>query len=128
MSCHKINPLCVVVERDLFVTTENAGSLVTDDKVDFVVDAIDNVSAKIAVIDCCKKNNIGIVSSMGTGNKLDPMGFEICDISKTSVCPLARVMRKELKDRGITNVDVESRKERRDAHQLFDKIGAHTHH
>ena len=103
---HRINPHCITVERDAFVTAENVPMLFEGERVDYVVDAIDNVTAKIAVIDYCKKNSIGVISSMGTGNKLDPSRFEICDISKTSVCPLARVMRKELRDRGINGVDV----------------------
>ena len=103
---HKINPLCEVLEIDTFVTADNASDIIGNNKVDFVVDAIDNVSAKIAIIKYCKENNINIVSSMGTGNKLDPSKFTVCDISKTSVCPLARVMRRELKMRDIKNVDV----------------------
>lgn len=102
----RINPLCQVVENDIFVTVENAPEIILSQRPDFVVDAIDNVSAKISIIECCKNNGIRIISSMGTGNKLDPMKFTVSDISKTSVCPLARVMRKELKDRGITGVDV----------------------
>lgn len=103
---HKINPSCNVLAIDTFVTAENAADIISNNKVDFVVDAIDNVSAKIAIIKYCKDNNIKIVSSMGTGNKLDPTKFTVCDISKTSVCPLARVMRRELKIRDIKNVDV----------------------
>ncbi len=102
----KINPDCTVVERDIFVTSENASEIIGAENVDYVVDAIDNVSAKIAIIEYCKKNNIKIVSSMGTGNKLDPLKFTITDINQTSVCPLARVMRRELKMRDIKNVDV----------------------
>ena len=102
----KINPDCTVVEKDIFVTQENAADIIGEEKVDFVVDAIDNVSAKIAIIEFCKKNSINIVSSMGTGNKLDPQKFTISDINQTSVCPLARVMRRELKARDIRNVDV----------------------
>ncbi len=102
----KINPDCTVVEKDIFVTPENAAEIIGGNKVDYVVDAIDNVSAKIAIIEYCKKNNIKIVSSMGTGNKLDPLKFNIADINQTSVCPLARVMRRELKARDIRNVDV----------------------
>ena len=103
---HKINPACNVVEIDSFVTAENAADIISNQKIDYAVDAIDNVSAKIAIIQYCKNNNIRIVSSMGTGNKLDPSKFKICDISKTSVCPLARVMRRELKTRDIKDVDV----------------------
>lgn len=75
-------------------------------KYDYVVDAIDSVKSKILLIKTCKSLNIPIISSMGTGNKLDPLKFEIADISKTSVCPLARVMRSELKKQGIKNLKV----------------------
>ena len=75
-------------------------------RIDFVVDAIDNVTAKIAIIEYCKEHGISVISSMGTGNKLDPYKFKIADIEKTSVCPLARVMRRELKLRNIKKVDV----------------------
>ena len=70
------------------------------------MDAIDTVTAKIELIIKAKEAGVPIISSMGTGNKLDPTQFEVTDISKTSVCPLAKVMRKELKDRGITKVKV----------------------
>ena len=73
---------------------------------DYIVDAIDTVTAKLIIIENAKKADIPVISSMGTGNKLDPTLFEIADISKTSVCPLAKVMRKELKERNITNVKV----------------------
>ena len=75
-------------------------------KYDYVVDAIDSVKSKLLLVEICKKNNVSIISSMGTGNKLNPTRFEIADISKTSVCPLARVMRVELKKRGIKNLKV----------------------
>ena len=75
-------------------------------KYDYVIDAIDSVKSKLLLIECCKKANIPIISSMGTGNKLDPSKFEVTDISKTSVCPLARVMRIELKKRGIKKLNV----------------------
>lgn len=73
---------------------------------DYVVDAIDTVSGKIALIENAKRCNVSVISSMGAGNKLDPTKFEVADISKTSVCPLARVMRRELKKRGIEHVKV----------------------
>ena len=76
------------------------------EKYDYVVDAIDSVKSKLLLIEMCKNKNIPIISSMGTGNKLDPAKFEIEDISKTSVCPLARVMRVELKKRGIKSLKV----------------------
>jgi tRNA A37 threonylcarbamoyladenosine dehydratase len=76
------------------------------ENVDYVVDCIDTISGKIAIIKKAKELNIPIISSMGTGNKLDPLQFKITDISKTSVCPLAKVMRYELKKRNIKNVKV----------------------
>ena len=80
-------------------------------KYDYVVDAIDSVKSKLLLIETCKKNNISIISSMGTGNKLSPEMLEISDISKTSVCPLARVVRVELKKRGIKKLKVVYSKE-----------------
>lgn len=73
---------------------------------DFCVDAIDMVTAKLLLIEQCKEHNVPIICSMGTGNKLDPTKFEIADISKTHTCPLAKVMRKELKQRRIKKVPV----------------------
>ena len=73
---------------------------------DYVVDAIDTVAAKIDIIVRCKEAGVPVISSMGTGNKLDPTRFEVVDIEKTSVCPLAKVIRKALRDRGIKGVKV----------------------
>ncbi len=102
----RINPECCVIAIDAFVSGDNASSIIGEYKPDYVVDAVDNVTAKIAIITYCKEKGIGIISSMGTGNKLDCSKFKITDIEKTSVCPLARVMRKELKTRNIRKVDV----------------------
>ena len=77
----------------------------------YVIDAVDTVTAKIAIIQFAKEAEVPVISSMGTGNKLNPMELEVVDISKTSVCPLAKVMRKELKDRGIKDVKVVYSKE-----------------
>jgi len=89
---HAINPDCKVNAVDMFITLENVDEI--DFSVyDYVIDAIDNVTAKLAIIERSKR----IVSCMGTGNKLDPTRFKITDISKTSVCPLARVMRGKVK-------------------------------
>ena len=82
-----------------------------DETVDYVVDCIDTVTSKIELIIRANKLNIPIISSMGTGNKLDPTKFEITDIYKTSICPLAKVMRKELKNRGIKKLKVVYSKE-----------------
>lgn len=87
-----------------FFMPESTGIL--DDSIDYVVDCVDTVTAKIELVVRAKKLNIPIISCMGTGNKLDPTKFEISDIYKTSVCPLAKVMRKELRARGIENLKV----------------------
>ena len=78
---------------------------------DYVVDAVDNVTAKIDIIRQAKAAGVSVISSMGTGNKLDPTKFEVADISKTSVCPLAKVVRKELRLQGIRGVKVVFSKE-----------------
>lgn len=79
---------------------------ILDETMDYVVDCVDTVTAKIELVVRAKKLNIPIISCMGTGNKLDPTRFEVTDIYKTSVCPLAKVMRKELKARNIENLKV----------------------
>lgn len=79
---------------------------ILDESITYVVDAIDTVTAKLELVTNCDKLNIPIISAMGTGNKLNPMAFEITDIYKTSVCPLAKVMRKELKKRNIKKLKV----------------------
>ena len=100
-----INPNVKVHIYDTFVTKENA-YMFNYKSFDYVIDCIDNVSAKLKIIELAKENEINIISSMGTGNKLNPSLFKITDISKTSVCPLARVMRLELRKRNIKNVKV----------------------
>ncbi|MBR2704544.1 MAG: tRNA threonylcarbamoyladenosine dehydratase [Clostridia bacterium] len=79
---------------------------IINDSLSYVVDCVDTVTAKIEIISKCKELNIPVISAMGTGNKLDPSRFEITDIKKTSVCPLAKVMRKELKKRNIDSLKV----------------------
>ena len=105
-----INPEAQIDSYQLFLGKETIDS-VDFTGCDYIVDAIDNITAKILLIEKAKALNIPIICSMGTGNKLNPMAFEIADISKTSVCPLARVMRRELKARGISGVDVVFSKE-----------------
>lgn len=100
-----INKKCNVITHQTFVTPDNISEIITDD-IDYVVDAIDTVSAKIALAKYCEDNNIRIISSMGTGNKLDPTQFKVSDIYKTKVCPLAKVMRYELKRRGVKKLKV----------------------
>ena len=100
-----INPDIIVETKEIFYLPETKDEIDFSD-FDYVVDAIDTVSGKISIIEKCKEKDIPVISSMGTGNKLDPTAFKIADISKTNVCPLARVMRYELKKRGITKVKV----------------------
>ncbi len=95
-----INPDCNVQTHKVFIDKSNIEHIITSDT-DYVIDAIDTVTSKIDVIEYCNKKNIKLICSLGTGNKIDPTKFEISDIYKTSVCPLAKVMRKELKSRGI---------------------------
>lgn len=100
-----INPAAAVDVHKVFYTAENA-DLFDLSGCDYIVDAIDTVSAKLELIERAKKAGVPIISSMGTGNKLDPSRFAIEDIYKTIVCPLARVMRYELRRRGIKSLKV----------------------
>ena len=100
-----INPAARVLANDCFYSMETAG-MIDLSVYDYIVDAIDTVSSKLLLVECAKAVETPIISSMGTGNKLDPSRFKITDISKTSVCPLARVMRRELKARGIGSLKV----------------------
>ena len=105
----EINPKAKVEIHKEFFTPESKEIL--DKTVDYVVDCVDTVTAKIELVVRTKKLNIPIISSMGTGNKLDPTKFEVTDIYKTSVCPLAKVIRKELRARGIDGLKVVYSKE-----------------
>ena len=98
-----INPVCQVFTHNTFFLPENSSNF-DFSQYDYVVDAVDTVTAKIEIIKKSKESNIPIICSMGTGNKLNPLAFKVSDISKTKVCPLARVMRNELKKRGISKV------------------------
>ena len=106
----EINPNLNIEVYNLFFNKENSNGF-DFSKYDYIIDAIDTVSSKIELIMCAKNSNTKIISSMGTGNKLNPSDFLVADISKTSVCPLARVMRQELKKRGIKNLKVVYSKE-----------------
>ena len=104
-----INPNANVEIYQEFFMPETEGIL--DNSIDYIVDCIDTVTAKIELVVRAEKLNIPIISCMGTGNKLDPTRFEVTDIYKTSVCPLAKVMRKELKARNIKKLKVVYSKE-----------------
>ena len=91
----------------MFVLPDNIDALFGQTgKPDYIIDAIDTVSAKIALVELAQREHIPIISSMGTGNKLHPELFRIADLAETRVCPLCRVMRKELKNRGIIHLKV----------------------
>ena len=104
-----INPNAKVEIFKEFFLPETKG--IIDETCDYIVDAIDTVTAKIELVMRANNLNVPIISSMGTGNKLDPTKLEVADIYKTSVCPLAKVMRKELKSRGIKKLKVVYSKE-----------------
>lgn len=100
-----INPLAKVDVLKQNINSENIDEI-DFSQFDFVVDAIDTITSKLLIIEKAKNNNVSVISCMGTGNKLDATKLRIDDISKTSMCPLAKVMRKLLKERKISNVPV----------------------
>ena len=106
-----IDPAIRVDTYETFVLPDNVETVFREQP-DYVIDAIDTVTAKLAVIEYAQERGIPVISSMGTGNKLHPELFEITDILKTSVCPLCRVMRRELKARGIAHLKVVYSKEK----------------
>ena len=109
-----INPDARVITFETFVLPDNLSPLLdsipclsgADKPIDYIIDAIDTVTAKLAIVQYANDHGIPLISSMGTGNKLHGELFEITDITKTSVCPLCRVMRRELKKRGIAHLKV----------------------
>lgn len=109
-----INPDARVIAFETFVLPDNLSPLLdsipclsgADKPIDYIIDAIDTVTAKLAIVQYANDHGIPLISSMGTGNKLHGELFEITDITKTSVCPLCRVMRRELKKRGIAHLKV----------------------
>ena len=100
-----INPAIQVTTYNTFFLPENADTF-DFTQYDYVVDAIDTVTGKLELISRCKKAGTPIISAMGTGNKLDPTQLEVTDLAKTTMCPLARIMRKECHKRGIDHVKV----------------------
>ena len=113
-----INPCAQVIAMQRFYLPEVAHEFMTDD-VDYIVDAIDTVTAKIDLVVRAHAQHIPIICAMGAGNKLDPSRFEIADLFKTSVCPLAKVMRKELRQRGIEKLKVVYSQEQPVSHHLL---------
>ena len=100
-----INPRAQVRTHAAFFLPENAG-MFPFEEYDYVVDAVDTVAAKLELAAICQERGIRLMSSMGTGNKLDPCALKVADIFETSVCPLARVMRRELRKRGVKQLKV----------------------
>ncbi len=115
----EINPNAKVEVYKEFFLPDSKGIL--DDTVDYILDCIDTVTAKIELVLRANKLNIPIISAMGTGNKLDPTKFEVTDIFKTEECPIAKVMRKELKKRQIKKLKVVYSKEKPIKHEIGDK-------
>ena len=118
-----INPN-VNVEIYIPQDIEEGEETLIDNTIDYVVDAVDTITTKLKLIQKAKEKQIPIISCMGTGNKLDPTKFEIVDIYKTSVCPLAKVMRKELKKRGIQDLKVLYSKEEPIKHDVESRTPA----
>ncbi len=102
----RINPECKVQKFEVFAERENIPEIIAEVSPDFIVDAIDTVTAKLEIIKEANAKGIGIISSMGTGSKLDPTRFKITDIGKTHTDPLAKVMRLKLRELGIKHLDV----------------------
>ena len=122
----KINPAAKVSTYQEFYTSQNAAMLIQN-TYDYIIDAIDSVNSMLSLIEQALQQNIPIIYSIGTGNKLDPTKFEVTDISKTSVCPLAKVIRKELHKRGISHLKVVYSKEipsRKNNDEALKKIPA----
>ena len=106
-----INPQINISKVQEFVNKDNINDIMSHllslkNNIDYVVDAIDTTSSKLEIIKYCYKNNLQLISCMGTGNKLDPTKFEITDINKTSICPLAKIIRKELRNLNIPHLQV----------------------
>lgn len=102
---NQINPACVVETHTCFYSEQNADAYDLS-RFSYIIDAIDTVSSKLVLIQRAKQAGVPIISSMGAGNKLDPARFEVADIYNTSVCPLAKVMRRELRSRGVESLKV----------------------
>ena len=115
-----INPSAQVNVFNIFYLPETADEF-DFQNYDYVIDAVDTVSAKISIIERAHALGIPVISAMGAGNKLDPLRFEVTDIYKTSVCPLAKVLRRELKKRGVEKLKVVYSKEEPKSKGVFDE-------
>lgn len=107
----EVNPEASAEALKLFLDKDNIPSLLKEKNVDYIIDAIDNITAKVALAKAAEELSVPIIASMGTGNKLDPSGFICADIYETSVCPLAKIMRKLLRENGVRALKVVYSKE-----------------
>lgn len=123
---HDINPAAAVNTYKTFYSPDTMGDF-DFSRYDYIIDAIDTVTGKIALVEQAQAAGVPIISSMGAGNKLDPSAFEVADIYETSICPLARVMRRELKKRGIQRLKVVYSKEAPLTPIESDEISCRTH-
>ena len=121
----EINPRVQVITHQTFYMPENSDQLLSADY-DYIIDAVDTVTAKIDLVVKAKQLKIPIISCMGAGNKMDPSRFEIADIYDTSVCPLARVMRRELRKRGVADLKVVYSREQPLTPQESEEISCQT--
>ncbi len=121
----EINPNCIVNTYKIFYVPEIADNFSVA-QYDYIADAIDTISGKIALVKAATELNVPIISSMGTGNKINPCALKVADIYETSVCPLARVMRKELQKSGIKNLKVVYSQEQPIKPQTGDEISDNT--
>ena len=117
---HDINPACAATAYKIFFLPENK-DMIDFGQFDYVVDAVDTVTAKLALIECADEAGVPLISCMGTGNKTDPTRLEVADIYDTSVCPLARVVRGECRKRGIKRLKVVYSKEEPISTNAFDE-------
>lgn len=115
-----INPNIFVNEYKMFFLPENS-NMIDFSKYDYIVDAVDTVTAKLEIVKCAQRENVPVISCMGTGNKLDPTKLVISDIYKTKVCPLARAMRLLCKNNGIKKLCVVYSEEQPKKSQMFDE-------
>lgn len=121
-----INPAAEVAARICFFTPENEDGF-DFSSYDYVIDAVDTVTAKIAIVLRAKEARVPVISCMGAGNKLDPTRFEVADIYETSVCPLAKVMRRELRQRGVDSLKVVYSREEPTAPSQADELSCKYH-
>ncbi|MBQ0099074.1 MAG: tRNA threonylcarbamoyladenosine dehydratase [Firmicutes bacterium] len=121
----EINPEIIFEKYNLFYLPETADKIDLK-SFDYVVDAVDTVKAKLEIIERAKRENVKVISSMGTAGKLNPLSLKVCDIKETNYCPLARVMRRELKKRNIESLKVVFSTEKQNTEEIIEESGKRT--